>query len=129
MDSEVMEQRLKQWLPIFEAQAQSGLNKQDWCEQNGIKRHSFFKWQRECRAYLLSKQQNADAMQIKSDPSFVEISCTQGCAEVVSTTISSNTSPEPSPIVISSNGFSISVNGQFDEVNLAKVLKVISYVH
>ena len=32
MDSEVMEQRLKQWLPIFEAQAQSGLNKHDWCE-------------------------------------------------------------------------------------------------
>ena len=50
MDSKVMELRLRQWLPIFEAQSKSGLNKQDWCEQNGVKRAAFFKWQRLCRA-------------------------------------------------------------------------------
>ena len=36
MDSNVMELRLKQWMPIFEEQAKSGLNKRDWCEQNGV---------------------------------------------------------------------------------------------
>lgn len=41
MDSAVMEQRLKQWMPIFEEQAGSGLNKQDWCTANGIKRGGF----------------------------------------------------------------------------------------
>ena len=56
MDSAVMEQRLKQWMPIFEEQAGSGLNKQDWCTTNGIKRAAFFKWQREC-LFLKSKQE------------------------------------------------------------------------
>ena len=30
MDSGVMELRLKEWMPIFEEQAKSGLNKQDY---------------------------------------------------------------------------------------------------
>lgn len=42
MDAEIMELRLRQWLPIFEKQARSGLNKKDWCEENGIKRTAFF---------------------------------------------------------------------------------------
>ena len=41
MDAEIMELRLRQWLPIFEKQARSGLNKKDWCEENGIKRTAF----------------------------------------------------------------------------------------
>ena len=56
MDPKVMEMRIKQWIPIFEEQAKSGLNKQEWCIQNGINRSAFFKWQRECRKYLLTKQ-------------------------------------------------------------------------
>ena len=42
MDASVMELRLEQWKPIFEAQAKSGLNKQEWCQQNGIRRWEFF---------------------------------------------------------------------------------------
>ena len=121
-----MELRIREWIPIFEEQAKSGLNKQDWCKQNGIKRAAFFKWQRECRAYLLAKN---ESVQAKSEPSFVEISCTKSKSELTATLPNTNSVPELSPIVISSNGFSISVNGQVDEMNLAKVLKVISYVH
>lgn len=126
MDSKVMELRIREWIPIFEEQAKSGLNKQDWCKQNGIKRAAFFKWQRECRAYLLAKN---EIVQAKSEPSFVEISCTKSKSELTATLPNTNSVPELSPIVISSNGFSISINGQVDEMNLAKVLKVISYVY
>lgn len=126
MDSGVMELRLKEWMPIFEEQAKSGLNKQDWCEQNGIKRAAFFKWQRECRAYLLSKNKIASA---KCEQAFVELSCAERKAEVTTTFANTNSVPDSSSIVIACNGFSVSVNGQVDEVNLAKVLKVISYVH
>lgn len=58
MDSKIMELRLKQWMPIFEEQAKSGLNKQDWCRQNEVKRTAFFKWQRELRKYLLERNEN-----------------------------------------------------------------------
>lgn len=47
MDSKIMELRLKQWMPIFKKRTRSGLNKQEWCLQNGVKRAAFFKWQRE----------------------------------------------------------------------------------
>jgi len=126
MDSRVMELRLKEWMPIFEEQAKSGLNKQDWCEQNGIKRAAFFKWQRECRAYLLSKQ---ELVAVDKEPAFVEISCTQNEADISKASVDANPVMDSSSIVIACKGFSISVNGTVDEMNLAKVLKVISYVH
>ena len=34
MDSQIMELRFRQWLPLFEEQAKSGMNKQEWCEHN-----------------------------------------------------------------------------------------------
>lgn len=36
-----MDLSLKQWMHIFEDQASSGLNKQEWCIQNGIKRNAY----------------------------------------------------------------------------------------
>ena len=58
MDSKVMELRLKQWIPIFEQQSKSGLNKQEWCKLNNINRSVFFKWQGILREYLLEKNEN-----------------------------------------------------------------------
>ena len=127
MDPEVMEQKLQQWMPIFRDQAESGLNKQDWCRQNGIKRTVFFKWQRECMAYLLSKQQAGNLP--KNEPAFVEINCTQKTTSVVTSNAGSDSATDSPAITISCNGFSVSVNGQVNEINLHKVLKVISHVH
>ena len=58
MDSKIMELRLKQWMPIFEEQAKSGLNKQEWCNLSEVKCAAFFKWQRELREYLFEKKEN-----------------------------------------------------------------------
>lgn len=126
MDSAVMEQRIKQWMLILEEQAKSGLNKQDWCQQNGIKRAAFFKWQRECRAYLLSKQKRPSSIE---EPTFIEISCEKEATNLVTLPAKNDASSCQSSIVISCNEFSISIMGQVDESNLAKVLKVVSYVH
>ena len=128
MDSAVKEFRIKQWLPIFEQQAKSGLNKKDWCKQNGIKRHTFFKWQRECRAYLLSSKQ--EVIPTTNEPAFVEISCSQEKTDIAAVSASpSSSASDSSSLVISCNGFSVSVNGQVDEANLTKILRVIAYVH
>ena len=41
MDQKIMEVRIKQWIPLFAEQANSGLSKKEWCIQNGIERASF----------------------------------------------------------------------------------------
>jgi uncharacterized protein YodC (DUF2158 family) len=41
LDSKIMELRLKQWIPIFDEQAKSGMTKEEWCKQNGVKRSAF----------------------------------------------------------------------------------------
>lgn len=56
MDTIVMQERLRQWVPLFEAQAQSGLTKADWCKANGIKEWEFFRWQRLLRQVILSEE-------------------------------------------------------------------------
>lgn len=108
MDSNVMELklRLKQWLPIFEEQAKSGLNKKEWCEQNGIKRAAFFKWQRECRAYLLSKNAAVTAI---TEPAFVEISCSSNSVRVATADVAYvEGAGQSSSITIKHNGFTFS---------------------
>jgi len=32
LDSNIIELQLKQWMPIFEEQVKSGLNKEEWCK-------------------------------------------------------------------------------------------------
>ncbi|MCR5650034.1 MAG: hypothetical protein K6F86_02495 [Lachnospiraceae bacterium] len=56
MDLSVIELRLQQWKPIFEAQAKSGLGKNEWCKKNGICRWEFYRRQRELRQYLLRER-------------------------------------------------------------------------
>lgn len=126
MDSNVMELRLKQWLPIFEEQARSGLNKQEWCKQNGVKRAAFFKWQRECRAYLLSKN---DAIPTTTEPAFVEISCSNNSDKVASADVAAvDGDSHNSSVTITRNGFEIRVDGMVNETNLLKVLRVVCHV-
>lgn len=123
MDSNVMELRLKQWMPIFEEQAKSGLNKRDWCEQNGIKRAAFFKWQRECRAYLLTKNASVPAA---AEPAFVEIYRPNNSAEMAKhAVVPIEETAQNSSISITRNGFTITLEGAVDEVNLSKVLKAV----
>lgn len=52
MKDKVMELKITQWVPVFEAQAQSGMSKKQWCHAHGIKHWAFFKWQRDIRKYL-----------------------------------------------------------------------------
>ena len=55
MDKSTMDVRMRQWADLLEKQMQSGLSKQDWCEQNGISRQKFFRWQRKIRSYILQE--------------------------------------------------------------------------
>lgn len=41
MNPRVMEPRIKQWIPIIEGQAKSGLNKTECCAMHGVDRITF----------------------------------------------------------------------------------------
>lgn len=71
MDKYVMDIRLQNWIPIFEAQARSGLDKQTFCKQNGISRGLFFKWQR------ILRERIADGF----DPGSISASTTTNVSE------------------------------------------------
>jgi hypothetical protein len=57
--------RLERWSQLMRERQTSGLSITAWCEANGVKRQSFFYWQRRLREKSLStlalRQEHADA--------------------------------------------------------------------
>lgn len=137
MDSKIMELRLKQWMPIFEEQAKSGLNKEEWCKQNEVKRAVFYKWQRELRKYLLEKNESKNRDQLSTElavhktPDFVELapaispvrsSLNDRCVRTGDITPASS-------ISIRCGEFVVELKDDVNELILSKVLKVMADVH
>jgi hypothetical protein len=137
LDSEIMELRLKQWMTIFEEQAKSGLNKQDWCRQNEVKRAAFFKWQRELRKYLLIKNESnvqdqfSTELTVQSAPDFVELapvsSLLQSSPNDRCVRLGDITSD--SSISIRCGEFVVDLKDDVNELLLSKVLKVMADVY
>lgn len=127
MDANILELRVREWLPIFEAQAKSGLNKKEWCEKNGIKRWEFYKRLRDCRRYILEKPDTTSelAPSPKELPSFVEIPV-KACPDPdpVSDEIRSK---DPGVINISCGKFRVSLEGSVDRETLAAVIREVSH--
>lgn len=137
MDSKIMEFRLKQWMPIFEEQARSGLNKQEWCRQNEVKRAAFFKWQRELRKYLLEKNEDkfrdkhSTELLVPTAPDFVELAPASSSvrSSLNDYCVRSGDISPASSISIRCGEFSIDLNDDVNELLLSKVLKVMSDVY
>ena len=137
MDSKIMELRLKQWMSIFEEQAKSGLNKQEWCELNGVKRAAFFKWQRELRKHLLEgnkkkfHNQLSTELAVHTAPDFVELapaSASQRSGLNDSRVRSVDIAPTSS-ISIRCGEFVVELNHDVNELLLSKILKVMADVY
>lgn len=137
MDPKIMELRLKQWVPIFEEQAKSGLNKQEWCRLNDISRAAFFKWQRELQKYLLEKNENRLQAQLSTDlavhteSKFVELEPVSSLvrSSLKDSCIRSRDVAPTSCISIRCGEFTIDLNDDVNELLLSKVLKVMADVH
>ncbi len=138
MDSRVMELRIRQWIPIFEEQTKSGLNKDKWCILNGINRGSFYRWQRRVRAYLLEhgeaestgQLQVPDVNSPKDDEYFVELPCPQAKISGIASLrkLHDDISDDASSVSIHYGGFSVQVNGLVDEGQLTSVLRAVRNV-
>lgn len=137
MDSKVMELRLKRWIPLFEEQARSGLNKQEWCRQNQVNRAAFFKWQRELREYLLEKNGNLVQSQQSKELTaqtlsrFVELAPVSSLVQssLNNNFVSSRDIAPTAPISIRCGKFSIDLNNDANELLISKVLKAIADVY
>ena len=136
MDQKIMEVRIKQWIPLFAEQANSGLSKKEWCIQNGIERASFYRWQRRVRSYLLEHQESEERAlpvmnRIADNEGFVELPSSRDA--LAGTYNTQNGYPpestEDSSIRIHYGGFSISLSrGEVDEKQLSSVLQVLKHV-
>jgi transposase-like protein len=132
-----MELRLKQWMPIFEEQAKSGLNKQEWCRENEVKRAAFYKWQRELRKYLLEKSENKFQDQLSTElavhtaPDFVELAPASSPVRsgLNDCGVRSGDITPASSISIRCGEFVVDLNDNVNERLLSKVLKVMANVY
>ena len=123
MDSTIMELRLKQWLPIFEAQAESGLTKKDWCRENGIPRWQFYQRQKECREYLLEHKE----LPACTVPEFVELPLT--ATESMSEEMLSSSGVEKCSeniLEIECGRFKIRLSGRLDSTKLESIIKAVA---
>ncbi|MBR4542027.1 MAG: GNAT family N-acetyltransferase [Lachnospiraceae bacterium] len=102
-------------MPIFEEQAKSGLSKNAWCERNGIRKWEFYERQRECRRYLLKKDNDLkDVSEVISlIPSFVELPAETGAA--VSPDKESVTQGSSGNIEVTCGKFGVSIIGEVNE--------------
>lgn len=127
MDAKVMELRIREWMPIFEEQAKSGIGKNAWCEQNGIRKWEFYERQRECRKYLLRKTNDPTGSSEPAAlaPSFVEIPSDPDA--VVSASPVNGFEEPPGQIDVTCGKFRISITGKVNESVLARVIREVSH--
>lgn len=136
MDPRVMELRIKQWIPIIEEQAKSGVSKGEWCTMQGIDRTTFFRWQKRVRAYLLDQWEDQSSLPPSpaqaDETGFVEIPSAQASLVEISgqtdrCTGNNVTCPSPTSIRIRYRDFSIDLNNGVDEEQLSTVLRAIKH--
>ena len=135
MDKNVMDVRLKSWIPVFEEQARSGLTKQAFCEKNNIKRGEFFYWQRQAREYFLEQQEETKSSSKTTEKEeaalgFYEISTPADAAKPQTEIIAKPYEPVvqmPSSISISYGGFTIEMHGEVNEPALCAILKAVKH--
>ena len=133
MDPRVMELRIRQWIPVLEEQARSGLTKDEWCIINKISRGSFFRWQRRVRSYLLEHGENAGQLQAEgvneqtTDEYFVELPRSQAVVPGLAALRSLHDDgwDKTAPISIHCGDFLINIRAGVDEDQLSTVLRAI----
>jgi len=133
MDPSVMELRIRQWIPVLEEQAWSGLTKDEWCIINRISRGSFFRWQRRVRAYLLEHGEEAGRLQTTganeqaATDFFVELPHSQALVPEITAlrNLHDDVWDETTPISIHYGDFLINIRTGVGENQLSTVLRAI----
>ena len=147
MDKYVMDIRLQNWIPIFEAQVRSGLDKQTFCKQNGISRGLFFKWQRILRERIADgfdpgsisvpvASTVSGTGAVDDHPAFFEITPASSTS-LADLDSRAEAVPRHTPVAdkasyggqicISYGSFSVSLSGDVDESSLTSILRAVKH--
>lgn len=126
MDQRVMQLRAEQWKSLLEAQANSGLTKSKWCEENNVPRCQFFRWQRKLRAEALAAQQPTAAS--PAEPAFAELDIPSENQVISFRPAPAGCGGSSSTVRITCGRFSVEVSaGEIDVCFLSAVLKAVSH--
>ena len=120
MDKKIMEYRIQNWIPVIQAQVDSGLTVNKWCELNNISRTTFNRWNIKVRQYLLDTKASEE-----------------GSSEFVEILPSSEAEPDTFPseifsgfsgssLTINTGGYSIVVNSHTTKTMLIMALRAIN---
>lgn len=137
MDNRVMSVRAEQWRKILEAQMASGLTKEKWCEENGVPRWQFYRWQKKIREMELSGTNSSpESDSGKQDLLEDKLSFAEVPMKLLPGSSSSNTEDILSPssyigssdICISYEKFRVFIrSGSINARDLAAILKAVRY--
>lgn len=120
MDERVMDYRIQRWIPVIEAQANSGLSVGKLCEINHISRSTFHRWSARVRNYILDNKQTA------TDSEFVEVfSTSQICFPSAAVDVPVSGRVQDGGLTISYAGYTININSNTDKNILIMALKAI----
>ena len=127
MDAKIMALRVEKWLPIFEAQAKSGLSKNEWCRRNGIRQWEFYERQRDCRTFLLEKADKSEEITTLpgDSTSFVEIPLEPYRG---ADTASMPGQKKDNHIGITCGRFTITLEGEIDKEALSVLIREVANV-
>lgn len=113
--------QLQQWRAIIQERNNSGLTINEYCNQNGLSRNSYFYWLRIIREEVLTPQQ--------STPGFVELGMpTKNDDAVPCITPISVSDQEPSQLTLCVNDIVIRVTDHTSSELLARTIEVIRHV-
>ena len=107
--------RLREWMNIFEDRASTDLSIEQYCEEHGLSRNSYYYWLRMAKTRVLEE----------SNLQFVEIS--NRMSETPTLPAVANPSPEPMVTMVV-NGISIQVTEDTSKTLLSKILEVALHV-
>ena len=129
MDAKVMKQRLKQWMPIFQEQAKSGLGKDQWCRENGIRRWEFYQRQKECREYLIETSGSEQVLPVvpESLPEFFELPAAVNPDHDLFPVQCKDSENQDGHIVIKYDSFDISLTGAINPDTLTTLIKAVRH--
>lgn len=100
--TEIHIQQGKEWM---KAQAESGLNKETWCKENGIPRWKFFRLQRILRKQMLDQMKLNECSSVQEmlmeDPVFVELPVTSVTPHATSVTTATKSELDAATIATS----------------------------
>lgn len=126
MDANTMKLRVEQWMPIFEAQARSGMTKNQWCDENGVRRWEFYERQRECREYMLKISGKEEQLPVSALPQQEFFELPAAVSGGPGPEVHNNPPDTGGHICVECGKFMITIEGRVDKDTLTALVRSVS---